>query len=169
MRRSFFFCPGDTGFKVWKTQFATIGVAICWDQWFPEVSRSMALLGAEIIFYPTAIGSEPQDPSYDSKDHWQICMQGQAAANLVPIVASNRTGTEKIGDSEITFYGSSFITDQFGKKITEKNRTDEGVLIASFDLKKMENSRIGWGVFRDRRPNLYQTLTTMDGTLSSKL
>ena len=157
----FFFTPGDTGFKVWKTKYATIGVGICWDQWFPEAARCMALLGAEILFYPTAIGSEPVLQT-DSKPHWQRCMQGHAAANIMPVIASNRIGTEKdeIHNTELTFYGSSFITDETGAKIAEANRTDETVLVAEFDLDAIALKRRQWGVFRDRRPEMYQTLLT---------
>ncbi len=114
-QEKFYFSPGDTGFRVWRTRYGTIGIGICWDQWFPEAARIMALMGAEILLYPTAIGSEPQNPEYDSRDHWQTCMQGHAAANMVPMVVSNRVGTESIDDSAITFYGSSFITDNKGQ------------------------------------------------------
>jgi N-carbamoylputrescine amidase len=130
----YYFNPGDTGFKVWNTRYATIGVGICWDQWFPECARSMALLGAEILFYPTAIGSEPHDPSISSRDHWQRVQQGHAGANLMPLIASNRIGREDQGDYHINFYGSSFIADQFGAKVQEANETDEAVLMHSFDL-----------------------------------
>ncbi|WP_341876372.1 N-carbamoylputrescine amidase [Defluviitalea saccharophila] len=159
----FYFTPGDTGFKVWNTKFGTIGIGICWDQWFPEAARSMALMGAEILFYPTAIGSEPKNPEYDSKNHWQITMQGHSAANLMPVVASNRIGTETFEDSSITFYGSSFITNGFGEKIAEADRSTETILTAEFDLDELRNQRIAWGVFRDRRPEMYKTLLTSDG------
>ncbi len=160
----FYFSPGDTGFKVWDTRFARIGVGICWDQWFPESARAMALMGAELLFYPTAIGSEPQDPSLDSRDHWQRTMQGHAAANLTPLVAANRIGTEAgINGTHITFYGSSFIADGTGAKIAEANRSDEAVLTASFDLDALADARAAWGVFRDRRPELYAPLLTLDG------
>lgn len=160
----FYFSPGDTGFRVWNTKFATIGVGICWDQWFPEAARAMALLGAEILLYPTAIGSEPQDPTIDSSGHWQRAMQGSAASNIVPLVASNRIGTEpgKAG-TEITFYGSSFIADATGLKVAEADRSRETVLTATFDLDAVENQRRAWGLFRDRRPELYGTLATLDG------
>ncbi len=164
----FYFSPGDTGFKVFKTRFGTIGFGICWDQWFPETARSLALMGAEIIFYPTAIGSEPSVPDYDSMDHWQRTMQGHSAANIVPVVASNRVGVEHIGDSQITFYGSSFITDQFGKKIAEADRAQETVLTATFDLDAIGEARSFWGIFRDRRPDVYGTILTKDGSLQSK-
>ena len=161
----FYFNPGDTGFKVWNTRFGKIGAGICWDQWYPEAARCMALMGAEILFYPTAIGSEPQDSSIDSKDHWQTCMLGHAAANLIPVVASNRVGVEKDEDSKITFYGSSFIAGPQGNKISEAGRTEETVLVAEFDLDQLEIQRIEWGVFRDRRPDLYKIITSSDGDL----
>jgi len=160
----FYFSPGDTGFKVWVTKFARIGVGICWDQWFPETARILALMGAELLFFPTAIGSEPQDPTLDSAGHWQRTMQGHAAANLTPLIASNRIGTEPgQRGTAITFYGSSFIADNTGAKIAEANRTDETILTASFDLDELAHTRAAWGVFRDRRPDLYTTLLTLDG------
>lgn len=161
----FYFNPGDTGFKVWKTRYAKIGIGICWDQWYPEAARCMALMGAEILFYPTAIGSEPQDGSIDSKDHWQTCMLGHAASNLVPVVASNRIGLEEDEDSSITFYGSSFIAGPQGNKVAEAGRDEETVLVAEFDLDKLEIQRIEWGIFRDRRPDLYKIITSYDGEL----
>lgn len=161
----FYFNPGDTGFKVWKTRYAKIGVGVCWDQWYPEAARCMALMGAELLFYPTAIGSEPQDGSIDSKDHWQMCMLGHAAQNLVPVIASNRVGLETDEDSSITFYGSSFIAGPQGNKIAEANRTEETVLVAEFDLDQLETQRIEWGIFRDRRPDLYKIITSYDGEL----
>lgn len=159
----FYFSPGDTGFKVWKTRFGTIGVAICWDQWFPESARAMALLGAEILFYPTAIGAEPQDPSIDSRDHWQRAMQGHSASNIVPLVASNRIGTEKGERWTVTYYGSSFITDQTGALLQQADRSSEAILTATLDLDAIRNYRNAWGVFRDRRPDLYGPLLTLDG------
>ncbi|MET3211873.1 UNVERIFIED_CONTAM: N-carbamoylputrescine amidase [Paenibacillus sp. PvR008] len=161
----FYFNPGDTGFKVWNTRYAKIGIGVCWDQWYPEAARCMALMGAEILFYPTAIGSEPQDSSIDSKDHWQTCMLGHAASNLMPVVASNRIGMETDEDSSITFYGSSFIAGPQGNKIAEAGRTDQEVLTAEFDLDELEVGRIEWGIFRDRRPELYKTIATYDGDL----
>ena len=162
----FYFSPGDTGFKVWQTKFGKIGVGICWDQWFPECARAMALMGAELLFYPTAIGSEPQDPTLDSAGHWQRTMQGHAAANLTPVIASNRIGTEAgRKGTEISFYGSSFIANWDGAKLAEANRTDETLLTAQFDLDEIAKIRRSWGVFRDRRPELYAPLLTLDGTL----
>jgi N-carbamoylputrescine amidase len=161
----FYFNPGDTGFKVWNTRYGKIGVGVCWDQWYPEAARCMALMGAEILFYPTAIGSEPQDSTIDSKDHWQTCMLGHAAANLMPVVASNRVGLEEDEDSKITFYGSSFIAGPQGNKIVEAGRSEETVLVAEFDLDQLESQRIEWGIFRDRRPDLYKIITSYDGDL----
>ena len=161
----FYFTPGDTGFRVWKTHYATIGVGVCWDQWFPETARCMALMGAEILLYPTAIGSEPPNPDYDSKDHWQMCMQGHAAANMMPVVASNRVGTETIDHSTIKFYGSSFITNNTGQLIAEADRNSEGVILTEIDLEQMETMRRSWGVFRDRRPNCYGPLMSCDGVM----
>jgi N-carbamoylputrescine amidase len=165
----FYFSPGDTGFKVWDTRYARIGVGICWDQWFPETSRAMALMGAELLFFPTAIGSEPLAPELDSSGHWQRTMQGQAAANVMPLVASNRIGMEpgKNGTS-IRFYGSSFIADHTGAKVAEANRTDETVLTAEFDLDAIAELRGYWGTFRDRRPEMYAPLLTLDGYLKHK-
>ena len=160
----FYFSPGDTGFKVWDTKFARIGVGICWDQWFPETARAMALLGAELLFFPTAIGSEPQDPTLDSRDHWQRTMQGHAAANLTPLIASNRIGTEGgARNTQITFYGSSFIADHTGAKVQEATKTDQTTLTHKFNLDEIAHIRASWGVFRDRRPDLYGPLLTLDG------
>ncbi len=163
----YYFNPGDTGFKVWQTRYAKIGVGICWDQWFPECARAMALKGAEILFYPTAIGSEPHDASITSRDHWQRVQQGHAGANLMPLVASNRIGTEEQDGYDITFYGSSFIADQFGAKVQEAGETEEAVLVQQFDLDRLEHVRSAWGVYRDRRPNLYAPIKTLDGELES--
>ena len=164
-----YFNLGDTGFKVWDTKYAKVGVGICWDQWFPESARCMALMGAEILMYPTAIGSEPSPaPPLDSSGHWQRVMQGHAGANVIPLIASNRIGTEvatEDKDCQITFYGSSFIADQTGAKVKEANRSDETVLVHSFDLDKVRKYREGWGVFRDRRPELYGPIATLDGQL----
>lgn len=163
----YYFNPGDTGFKVWQTRYAKIGVGICWDQWFPECARAMALMGAEVLFYPTAIGSEPHDASITSRDHWQRVQQGHAGANLMPVVASNRIGREEQDGYSITFYGSSFIADQFGGKVQELNETEEGILVQRFDLDALERIRSAWGTFRDRRPNLYGPIKTLDGSLES--
>ncbi|MDD2458962.1 MAG: N-carbamoylputrescine amidase [Eubacteriales bacterium] len=159
----FYFNPGDTGFKVWQTRYATIGIGICWDQWYPETARCLALMGAELLFYPTAIGSEPNDPTVDSKDHWQMCMRGHAAANLVPVIASNRIGSETDEDSTILFYGSSFIAGPQGQLIAEADRSSEGILTAEFDRDELAVMRAGWGIYRDRRPDLYRTILTYDG------
>jgi N-carbamoylputrescine amidase len=159
----YYFSPGDTGFKVFSTKFAKLGVAICWDQWFPETARAMALMGAEILMYPTAIGSEPQDPSLDSSAHWQRTMQGHAAANVMPLIASNRIGTEEGERYAMTFYGSSFIASHTGEKIAEADRVSETVLTATFDLDAVRHYREAWGVFRDRRPDLYYPLLSLDG------
>jgi N-carbamoylputrescine amidase len=161
----FYFTPGDTGFRVWRTRHAAVGVGICWDQWFPEAARAMALMGAEILCYPTAIGSEPADPAHDSKPHWQICMQGHAAANMLPLVAANRIGTESIEGSEITFYGSSFITNHRGEIVAEADGCSPAVLAQTFDLDAIAAARRGWGLFRDRRPETYGILMTSDGQL----
>ncbi|GMQ49234.1 N-carbamoylputrescine amidase [Vibrio sp. 10N] len=157
----YYFSPGDTGFKVWKTQFGTFGAGICWDQWFPELARSLVLSGAEAIFYPTAIGSEPQDLSLDSRDHWQRTMQGHSAANLVPVVASNRVGIEDDDGIKTTFYGSSFITDHTGGKLAEAPREGEAIIYAEIDLKETAKARHAWGLFRDRRPDLYQDILSL--------
>ncbi|EQM40476.1 N-carbamoylputrescine amidase [Vibrio parahaemolyticus NIHCB0757] len=154
----YYFSPGDTGFKVWQTKFGKFGVGICWDQWFPELARSLALHGAEAIFYPTAIGSEPQDTTLDSRDHWQRTMQGHSAANLVPVIASNRVGTEVDDGIETTFYGSSFITDHTGAKIAEAPREGETIIYAEIDLAATAKARHAWGLFRDRRPDLYTSV-----------
>jgi N-carbamoylputrescine amidase len=159
----FYFSPGDTGFRVWKTRYGTLGVGICWDQWFPEAARCMALMGADVLLYPTAIGSEPHDASIDSRDHWQRCMQGHAAANVMPLVASNRIGVERGQKYEMTFYGSSFIAGPAGEKLVEADRVTEAVITATFDLDAIRAQRHAWGVFRDRRPELYGPIMTLDG------
>jgi len=150
----FYFTPGDTPFAVFKTKCGRIGVGICWDQWFPETARILALKGAELILYPTAIGSEPTLP-VDSRDHWQNAMKGHAASNIVPVVAANRVGTETDGASSMTFYGSSFITNEIGNVIAQMDRQSVGFITATFDLKVIEKYRYSWGVFRDRRPGAY--------------
>jgi N-carbamoylputrescine amidase len=157
----FYFRGGDTGFRVWPTRFGTIGVGICWDQWFPECARAMALLGADVLLYPTAIGSEPHDPALDTRDPWQRAMIGHAVSNVIPVVASNRTGDE----AGQVFYGSSFIADPRGDKVAELGRADEGVITGSFDLAAIQRTRAAWGFFRDRRPELYGVLATADGRL----
>jgi N-carbamoylputrescine amidase len=154
----FYFSPGDTGFKVWDTAVGRVGVAICWDQWFPEAARAMALEGAEILCYPSAIGSEPNDPALQSGGHWQRTMQGHAAANMLPLVACNRIGVERLGGSEITFYGSSFIADETGAIVAQASTDQTEVITASFDLALQRERRAAWGLFRDRRPELYSRI-----------
>lgn len=162
-QEKFYFTPGDTGFKVFKTKYATIGVGICWDQWFPECARGMAVQGAELLFYPTAIGSEPI-LECDSMPHWRRTMQGHAAANLMPVIAANRIGLETVESceengnqkSELRFYGSSFITNNTGELLVQADRESEGVITAEFNLAAMENDRLSWGLFRDRRPEMYR-------------
>ena len=166
-QEKYYFSPGDTGFPVFRTAVGAIGVAICWDQWFPECARALALRGAEILCYPTAIGSEPEDPNFDSSPHWQRVMQGHAAANMVPVVASNRVGRECGASTEITFYGSSFITDGTGEILERADRVSESVLTSTFDLEELERARWGFGLFRDRRPDLYAILGTLDGDESN--
>jgi N-carbamoylputrescine amidase len=165
-QEKFYFSPGDTGFKVWDTAAGKVGLGICWDQWFPECARAMALMGAEILLYPTAIGSEPPNPSYDSSSHWQNTMRGHAAANIMPLAASNRVGREVAPDGRADiFYGRSFIADYQGEKLTEMDRVEEGVRLQSFDLAEIGELRQTWGVFRDRRPELYGSLLSIDGKL----
>jgi N-carbamoylputrescine amidase len=161
-----YFSPGDTGFRVWPTRHGRVGLGICWDQWFPEAARCMALMGAEVLMYPTAIGSELDD-DHDSVSHWQTVMQGHAAANIMPVVASNRIGQEKATESDdcLTFYGSSFIADHMGQKVKEANRTDQTVLTHQFDLDAIESFRRRWCVFRDRRPEHYGPIMTLDGRI----
>ena len=158
----FYFTPGDTGFKVFNTKYGKIGIGICWDQWFCETARSLTLLGAEILFFPTAIGTEPVLPK-DSKDHWQNTMCGHAACNIIPVIASNRVGTEIEDESSMTFYGSSFIANEEGIKVKELNREEEGFIVYEFDLDIINEKRYSWGVFRDRRPSMYDVLMTKDG------
>jgi N-carbamoylputrescine amidase len=155
----YYFRPGNTGFRVWNTRVGTIGVGICWDQWFPECARAMALMGAEVLLYPTAIGSEPQDATLDTKDPWQRAMIGHAVANAIPVIAANRIGPE----GELTFYGHSFIANFRGDKVAELGRTEEGVIMGTFDLDAIAQYRSGFGFFRDRRPDLYNILLTADG------
>lgn len=165
-QEKFYFTPGNTGFKVWKTRFGVIGVGICWDQWFPETARCMAAMGAELLFYPTAIGAEPI-LEVDSMPHWRRCMQGHAAANVVPVIAANRVGTEHVSpceensnqQSELTFYGSSFITDETGEVLESADRISDCVIVRKFDLDAVRELRYSWGLFRDRRPEMYGGLT----------
>ena len=152
---NFYFTPGNTGFRVFKTRFGTLGCGICWDQWFPEAARAMALLGAQILFYPTAIGSEPQHPDYDSRPHWQRVMQGHAAANMLPVVAANRVGIETDEGVTTRFYGSSFITDHTGGIVTQASRDTEEILFSTIDIDAIIPARDWWGLFRDRRVDLY--------------
>jgi N-carbamoylputrescine amidase len=162
----FFFNPGDTGFKTWQTKYGHIGVGICWDQWFPETARGMALQGADLLLYPTAIGSEPHGSGaegIDTKDMWQRAMIGHAVSNSCYVGACNRIGKETIGNSEITFYGSSFISDYMGNKLTEADRTSETILYADLDFEAARAFRAGFGFFRDRRPEHYKVLLTLDG------
>jgi N-carbamoylputrescine amidase len=159
----FYFSPGDTGFRAWDTAVGRIGVGICWDQWFPESARAMALMGAEILLYPTAIGSEPQDASIDSFPHWQRVMQGHAGANMCALVASNRIGTESWDNAEMRFYGGSFIAGPTGEVAAQAGHDAEEVITASFDLAEIRAQRAAWGLFRDRRPDLYEPLLTRDG------
>jgi N-carbamoylputrescine amidase len=161
----YYFSPGDTGFRVWTTRFGNIGVGICWDQWFPECARALCLMGADLLLYPTAIGSDPAAPHRDYKEHWQIVMRGHAGANVVPVIASNRIGHE-VGKNRnhIDFFGSSFIADQLGQVVAEAPRQDEAVVTARFDLESIAQSRAELGLFRDRRPDLYGSLLSLDGT-----
>lgn len=167
-QEKFYFTPGHTGFATFTTKFAKIGVAICWDQWFPEAARCLVLNGAELLLYPTAIGSEPQDASLDSLPHWRRCLQGHAAANMVPVAVSNRVGAEqaKTWDGEITFYGSSFLTDHTGEVVATAGKTDREVIFHTFELAAISRDRRLWGLFRDRRPELYGAIGTLDGRTS---
>jgi N-carbamoylputrescine amidase len=157
-QEKYYFRPGDTGFRVWDTRFGRIGVGICWDQWYPEAARAMTLMGAEVLFYPTAIGSEPHDPSLDTRDPWRRAMQGHAVSNVIPVVAANRIGTEPGPTGGQSYYGSSFIADHRGDLVAELGREDEGVITASFDLDFLAGHRAAWGFFRDRRTDLYGAL-----------
>jgi N-carbamoylputrescine amidase len=159
----YYFSPGDTGFRVWQTAFGRIGVGICWDQWFPEAARAMALMGAEVLLYPTAIGSEPPAPGYDSQPHWEMTMRGHAAANIMPVAASNRIGHEEQDGTEVVFYGSSFIADATGQVVTQAGRDHETVQVARFDLDEIAKLRRSWGLFRDRRTDIYGPVLTLDG------
>jgi len=157
-QEKYYFRPGDTGFKVWDTRFGRIGTGICWDQWYPEAARALTLMGAEVLFYPTAIGSEPHDSSLDTRDPWRRVMQGHAVANVIPVVAGNRIGTEPGPTGGQTFYGSSFIADHRGDLLQAFEREDEGVLVQGFDLDFLRTHRAAWGFFRDRRTDLYEAL-----------
>ncbi|MGH6931651.1 MAG: N-carbamoylputrescine amidase [Dongiaceae bacterium] len=154
----YYFSNGDTGFMVHETAVGRVGAGVCWDQWFPEAARAMVLKGAEILIYPTAIGSEPSFPGWDSRDHWQRVMQGHAGANLTPVVAANRVGVERGKECDVIFYGSSFIADHTGAKLAEADRVSEGVITATLDLDSIAEARRTWGVFRDRRTDLYDGL-----------
>lgn len=153
-QEKYYFRPGDTGYKVWCTRFGVLGVGICWDQWYPECARAMAMMGAEVLFYPTAIGSEPHDGSLDTRDPWRRAMQGHAVSNCMPVVASNRIGTENANAKPQAFYGSSFIADHRGDLVQSFDRTEEGVLVHRFDLDFLTRHRAAWGFFRDRRADL---------------
>jgi N-carbamoylputrescine amidase len=159
----FYFSPGDTGFRPIATRFGQLGIAICWDQWFPEAARALVLAGAEYLLYPTAIGSEPSDALLDSMEHWRIVMRGHAGANMVPVIASNRIGREVTDGVAVEFYGSSFIAGPTGALVADAPREDEAVLCATFDLDATRDLRTQWGCFRDRRPDLYGGLLTYDG------
>lgn len=160
----YYFSPGDTGFRVWDTAAGRIGVGICWDQWFPEAARAMALAGAEMLLYPTAIGSEPPAPGYDSQPHWEMVMRGHAAANILPVIASNRIGTETAPEgTSVTFYGSSFIADHTGQLLAKAGRSGEEIVTATLDLDATAQLRRSWGLFRDRRTDLYGAVATLDG------
>lgn len=164
-QEKFYFTPGNTGFRVWDTVYGRIGVGICWDQWFPEAARCMALMGAQLLLYPTAIGSEPIIEC-DSMPHWRRCMQGHAAANVVPVIAANRIGEERVlpakdnndQSSALVFYGSSFLTDETGEIVGDAGRTEEKILLHTFDLEAIEEMRFSWGLFRDRRPEMYERI-----------
>lgn len=161
-----YFSPGDTGFRVWDTAAGRIGVGICWDQWFPEAARAMALQGAELLLYPTAIGSEPGASAFDSRDHWQLTQRGHAAANIMPVIAANRIGREvatQDPELQMRFYGSSFITDHKGALLAEADRDSQGVLVQALDLAAMAEERLTWGIYRDRRPEMYGALLSLDG------
>ena len=154
-QEKYYFRPGDTGFKVWDTRFGRLGVGICWDQWYPEAARAMTLMGAEALFYPTAIGSEPHDSSLDTRDPWRRVMQGHAVANVIPVAAANRIGHEPGAGGGQTYYGSSFIADHRGDLVAALDRQEEGVIVAQFDLDFLQTHRAAWGFFRDRRVDLY--------------
>ena len=162
-QEKFYFSPGDTGFRVWMTRYGCVGVGICWDQWFPEAARCMVLKGAEILLYPTAIGSEPPAPEWDSQAHWMRVMQGHAAANMVPVIAANRVGEETGAEYTLSFYGSSFIAGSMGELLQTAPRDEEAILLQSFDPETLRIQRQSWGVFRDRRPDLYEPILSLEG------
>jgi N-carbamoylputrescine amidase len=162
----YYFSPGDTGFKPIDTAYGKLGIAVCWDQWFPEAARSLVLQGAEFLMYPTAIGSEPKNEELDSMEHWRVVMRGHAGANMVPVVAANRIGSESVEGVPMKFYGSSFIADHLGALAVVAERDGEAVLVGRFDLDACRAYREGWGCFRDRRPDLYGALATLDGRTS---
>ncbi|MEW5724280.1 MAG: N-carbamoylputrescine amidase [Thermodesulfobacteriota bacterium] len=164
-QEKYYFNPGDTGLRVWNTRFGRVGLGICWDQWFPEAARCLALMGADVLLYPTAIGSEPPAPNWDSAPHWTRVMQGHAAANIIPVGASNRIGLEQGETCEVTFYGSSFLAGPTGEIVVQAGRDEETVLTAAFDYEKVRKLRAAWGLFRDRRPEHYQALLTLDGRI----
>ncbi len=157
----FYFRPGNTGFKVWQTTYANLGVGICWDQWFPECARAMVLMGAEVLLYPTAIGTEPEEPDLNTKNPWQRAMIGHAVSNVIPVAAANRVGNE----GNQTFYGSSFIANHRGDKVAELDESEENIILAEFDLAAIQRNRAAFGFFRDRRPDLYKIITTEDGDI----
>lgn len=164
-----YFSPGDTGFRVWDSAYGRLGLGICWDQWFPETARCLALMGAEVLLFPTAIGSEPGAAALDSRDHWQMAMRGHAAANILPVIAANRVGREvATNDPELamSFYGSSFISNHKGKLLAEADRDSTGVLVQTLDLAAMREERLTWGIYRDRRPEMYGPLLSLDGRQS---
>jgi len=154
-QEKYYFRPGDTGFKAWQTRFGKIGVGICWDQWFPESAREMMLQGAEMLFYPTAIGSEPYDATLDTHRAWRRAMQGHAVSNAVPVIAANRIGREDNDGTLQEFYGHSFIADETGELVANLGPDEEGVILHTFDLDHLSAYRADWGFFRDRRPELY--------------
>ncbi len=159
-QEKYYFRPGDTGFKVWSTRFGRVGVGICWDQWYPETARAMMLMGAEVLMYPTAIGTEPHDDTLDTAEPWRRAMQGHAVSNVVPVVGANRIGHEAVTDVGQTFYGHSFIADHRGDLVERFGREDEGALVHTFDLDFLDRHRAAWGFFRDRRTDLYGALAT---------
>ncbi|MDX1977076.1 MAG: N-carbamoylputrescine amidase [Pseudanabaenaceae cyanobacterium bins.68] len=157
----FYFRPGNTGFRVWQTIYGNLGIGICWDQWFPECARAMVLMGAEILLYPTAIGSEPAEPDLNTKDPWQRAMIGHGVCNVIPVAAANRIGAEGEPPEQIQFYGHSFIADQRGEKVAELDHLSSGIATASFDLAEIKLQRASFGFFRDRRPDLYQSISEL--------